>query len=80
MMQEPPRRLIVVLAMFVATVPFALDMYLPGLPGMAVEFGVDAGQAAHSVSAMAMRCRSSPVSVIRSPGGCEHTSGHLGGA
>jgi len=51
MMQEPPRRLIVVLAMFVATVPFALDMYLPGLPGMAVEFGVDAGQAAHSVSA-----------------------------
>src|SRR5262245_14152496 len=51
MMQEPPRSLIVVLAMFVATVPFALDMYLPGLPGMATEFGVDAGEAAHSVSA-----------------------------
>jgi DHA1 family bicyclomycin/chloramphenicol resistance-like MFS transporter len=51
MMQEPPRSLVIVLAMFVATVPFALDMYLPGLPSMAVEFGVDAGEAAHSVSA-----------------------------
>ena len=45
------RGLIVVLAMFVATVPFALDMYLPGLPAIAAEFGVGAGEAAHTVSA-----------------------------
>src|SRR5262245_24021742 len=37
--------------MFVATVPFALDMYLPGLPGIASEFGVDEGHAAQTVSA-----------------------------
>jgi DHA1 family bicyclomycin/chloramphenicol resistance-like MFS transporter len=46
-----PRALIVVLAMFVATVPFALDMYLPGLPAIASEFGASAGDAAHTVSA-----------------------------
>jgi MFS transporter, DHA1 family, multidrug resistance protein len=49
---SPPRRsFVVLLAMFVATVPFALDMYLPGLPSIAAEFGADAGAAAHSVSA-----------------------------
>jgi DHA1 family bicyclomycin/chloramphenicol resistance-like MFS transporter len=49
--EQPPRSLIVVLAMFVATVPLALDMYLPGLPGIAAELGVDEGEAAHTVSA-----------------------------
>jgi DHA1 family bicyclomycin/chloramphenicol resistance-like MFS transporter len=45
------RRLVVVLAMFVATVPFALDMYLPALPGIAADLRADAGAAAHTVSA-----------------------------
>jgi DHA1 family bicyclomycin/chloramphenicol resistance-like MFS transporter len=51
MNESKPRGLIVVLAMFVATVPFALDMYLPGLPAIAADFGATEGEAAHSVSA-----------------------------
>lgn len=37
--------------MFVATVPFALDMYLPALPGIAADLHADEGNAAHTVSA-----------------------------
>jgi DHA1 family bicyclomycin/chloramphenicol resistance-like MFS transporter len=51
MSEGQSRSLIVVLAMFVATVPFALDMYLPGLPAIASDFGAGAGDAAHTVSA-----------------------------
>jgi DHA1 family bicyclomycin/chloramphenicol resistance-like MFS transporter len=51
MSEDKSRGLIVVLAMFVATVPFALDMYLPGLPAIVTDFRVTAGEVAHTVSA-----------------------------
>ena len=51
MIEEQPRSLIAVLAMFAAAVPFELDMYLPGLPAIASDLGTGAGDAARRVKA-----------------------------